>query len=396
MASGKPPGDLPAPPEGQEPTLAAVQPEAAPPAFPAGLHWPMAPDPDRPLAHLAAKSLMLSARAAAQRSATQKPAEQKPAAPDASSTTASPAAESAAPTTEAAAGAAAGDSVQTNTDDTAAAPLKPAAQAGPQPRIIAVANQKGGVGKTTTAVNLATALAACGKQVLIIDLDPQGNASTGLGLDRQNRKPGAYELLVDGAKLDEATKPTNVPNMWIVPTTPDLAGAEIELIDLERREYRLKDALSAGPLNYDFILIDCPPSLTLLTLNAMVAADCVLVPLQCEFYALEGLSQLSKTIERVKKHLNPVLEIQGVVLTMFDKRSSLNEQVASDVRTHFGEKVYDTAIPRNVRIAEAPSYGMPALLYDVRCAGSQAYILLAAEVLKREHGRVGRSLSSAA
>jgi len=265
-----------------------------------------------------------------------------------------------------------------------------------QPRIIAVANQKGGVGKTTTAINLATALAACGKRVLIVDLDPQGNASTGLGVERGDRKTGAYEVLIDSVAIPEATKPTNVPNMWIVPTTPDLAGAEIELIDLTRREFRLRDALAKANLSYDFILIDCPPSLTLLTLNAMVAADCVLVPLQCEFYALEGLSQLIKTIERVKQKLNPVLEIQGVVLTMFDKRSSLNEQVASDVRQHFGEKVYDTAIPRNVRMAEAPSYGMPALLYDIRCAGSQAYILLASEVLKREQGRTGRSLASAA
>ena len=265
-----------------------------------------------------------------------------------------------------------------------------------QPRIIAVANQKGGVGKTTTAINLATALAACGKRVLICDLDPQGNASTGLGVDRADRKTGSYEMLIDGAAIIDATKPTNVPNMWIVPASVDLAGAEIELIDLDRREFRLRDALAKANLSYDFILIDCPPSLTLLTLNAMVAADCVLVPLQCEFYALEGLSQLMKTVERVKKSLNPVLEIQGVVLTMFDKRSSLNEQVASDVRQHFGDKVYDTAIPRNVRMAEAPSYGMPALLYDIRCAGSQAYILLASEVLKREQGRTGRSLAAAA
>jgi chromosome partitioning protein len=257
---------------------------------------------------------------------------------------------------------------------------------GTGPRIIAIANQKGGVGKTTTAVNLATALAACGKRILLIDLDPQGNASTGLGIARADRVSGSYQVLVTGEGPPGALPGCRVPNLDVMPAGPDLIGADIELIDLERREFRLKEALGGAHLAYDFILIDCPPSLSLLTLNAMVAADSVLVPLQCEFFALEGLSHLVKTVERVKRNLNPKLQLQGVVLTMYDRRSSLNEQVAADVRQHFGSKVYETTIPRNVRVAEAPSYGKPALIYDVRCAGSQAYALLASEVLRREQG----------
>ncbi len=259
-----------------------------------------------------------------------------------------------------------------------------------RPRIIAIANQKGGVGKTTTAINLATALAACGKRVLLIDLDPQGNASTGFGIARGDRSVGAYQVLIVGHVSAETIRTSLVPNLDIMPATPDLVGADIELIDLERREYRLHDALENSRLDYDFILIDCPPSLSLLTLNAMVAADSVLVPLQCEFFALEGLSHLANTVERVNRKLNPRLYIQGVVLTMYDRRSSLNEQVAADVRRHFGAKVYDTTIPRNVRVAEAPSYGMPALIFDVRCAGSQAYVMLASEVLRREQGLLDR------
>ena len=258
------------------------------------------------------------------------------------------------------------------------------------PRIIAIANQKGGVGKTTTAVNLATALAAADKKVLLFDLDPQGNASTGLGISRQARSVTSYEVLVGTRAIKAATVPTTVPHLAVVAASVDLSGAEIELVGAERREYRLRDALTAKAetLPFDYVLIDCPPSLGLLTLNALVAAHAVLVPLQCEFYALEGLSHLVRTIERVKRHLNPTLEIQGVVLTMFDKRNNLSDLVAADVRDHFGDKVYDTVIPRNVRISEAPSHGKPVLLYDFRCPGAQAYVHLAGEVLRRERLRL--------
>ncbi len=252
------------------------------------------------------------------------------------------------------------------------------------PRVLIIANQKGGVGKTTTAINLATALAAVGSRVLVVDLDPQGNASTGLGIGQNRRERGTYDLLIGQATVAEATQHTDVPRLDLVPSTVDLAGAELDLIDMERREYRLRDALVTVAPDYDYVLVDSPPSLNMLTLNGLVAADAVLVPLQCEFFALEGLTHLLRTIERVNRSLNPRLELQGVVLTMADGRNNLTNMVAADVRGFLGEKVYNTVIPRNVRVSEAPSHGKPVLLYDFRCPGSQAYIQLAREVIKRE------------
>lgn len=328
------------------------------------------------------------------------------------------------------------------------------------PRIFSIANQKGGVGKTTTAVNLGTALGAVGKNVLLIDLDPQGNASTGLGIERHNRSPSVYEVLLGESEIIDVIRGTEVPNLYVAPASSELAGAEIELIQKDRRSFRLKDAISAlkvtGPAAasdqggegvaedaeaglppgvrrelskldetldsldvadhavtgeggpgtsdvaeegtdtsgvietslFDFVLIDCPPSLNLLTVNALAASHGVIVPLQCEFFALEGLSQLLQTIEGVRAALNPGLDIQGVILTMYDRRNNLSGQVEEDVRTHLGDKVYNTVIPRNVRMSEAPSFGKPALLYDYKCPGSQAYIKLAVEVIQRERSTI--------
>ena len=252
-------------------------------------------------------------------------------------------------------------------------------------RIITIANQKGGVGKTTTAINLATALAAIGEKVLLLDVDPQGNASTGLGIDRRDRLHSSYDVIMGKVSVSDAALQTAVPGLSIVASTLDLLGLEMEIAGETDRAHRLKHALrSQGGSKFTYAIIDCPPSLNLLTLNAMAAADSVLVPLQCEFFALEGLSQLLQTVEEVRQSLNPALTIQGIVLTMYDSRNNLSNQVVDDVRQHMGEQVYRTLIPRNVRVSEAPSHGKPAILYDLRCSGSQAYLQLASEVIQRE------------
>ncbi len=256
-------------------------------------------------------------------------------------------------------------------------------------RVLVLANQKGGVGKTTTAINLGTALAAIDERVLIIDLDPQGNASTGLGIDRRSRRASTYHVMTGEVSLAEALQETGVPRLSVAPSTMDLLGVELEIAGDKDRAYKLRDAVldfdaEQGADGYSYILIDCPPSLNLLTINALTAAHAVVVPLQCEFFALEGLSQLLSTVEQVKGSLNASLEIHGVVLTMFDARNNLANQVVADVRGFLGEKVYETVIPRNVRISEAPSHGKPALLYDLKCPGSQAYLKLASEVIRRE------------
>ena len=265
------------------------------------------------------------------------------------------------------------------------------------PRVIAIANQKGGVGKTTTAINLGTALAAIGEQVLIIDLDPQGNASTGLGIDRRNRRHSTYDVLMGAASLSDAVLATAVPRLSIVPSTLDLSGLELEVSQEGDRAFRLRRALApmrdatARVRDFSYMLIDCPPSLNLLTVNALAAADAVLVPLQCEFFALEGLSQLLQTVATVKSQLNPELTIHGIVLTMHDARNNLSNQVVADVRANSKQKVYDTVIPRNVRVSEAPSYGKPVLVYDLKCVGSEAYLRLATEIIQREKELMGVS-----
>lgn len=265
---------------------------------------------------------------------------------------------------------------------------EPAPEAPRAPRVLAIANQKGGVGKTTTAINLGTALAAIGETVLIVDLDPQGNASTGLGIDRRSRQTSTYDVLTGEAPLRHAVIGTAVPRLHIAPSTLDLSGLELEIGQDRDRAFRLRNALdalnTATDLPFTYVLVDCPPSLNLITVNAMAAANAILVPLQCEFFALEGLSQLMKTVESVRTTLNPDLTIHGIVLTMYDSRNNLSNQVVADVRQHMGRKVYDTVIPRNVRVSEAPSYGKPVLVYDLKCVGSEAYLRLATEIIQRE------------
>lgn len=252
------------------------------------------------------------------------------------------------------------------------------------PKVLSVANQKGGVGKTTTTVNLATALAAVGRKILLIDFDPQGNASTGLGIEPGEREINAYDVILRGTDIKDAIQKTIIPHLHAIPATIDLSGAEIEMVNLPRREFLLQTALEQLEGNYDYVLIDCPPSLGLLTINALAASDGILIPLQCEFYAMEGLSHLMRTTEMVKQNLNPKLGIHGIVLTMYDRRNRFTEQIENEVRGYFKDRVYSSVIPRNVRMSEAPSHGKPALVYDMYCAGSQAYIQLARELLRRE------------
>jgi len=257
-----------------------------------------------------------------------------------------------------------------------------------KPRVVAVANQKGGVGKTTTAISLGATLAAYEKSTLVVDLDPQSNCTSGLGIQTSVGQPTSYQLLTGGAALDEAIVPTDFPYLAVVPATPDLAGAEVELVGMVGREFRLRDALR-GADEFRFVLVDCPPSLGLLTVNALAACDGLLIPIQCEYFALEGVSELMRTVEEVRRYLNPSLTIDGVLLTMYDERTNLAQQVAREVRSVFGDLVFESVVPRNVRLAEAPSFGRPIQAYDLRCRGSQAYLRVGQEYLSRTEAPIG-------